>query len=406
MAMLTLNSGSQFQENVSPKLDIKAAFYTPYLNKYRILVPQIGSREIFFNEFLSNNVVTLDSAYTASSGTMVLEASTNINPYKVTENVTHFKTKDGAAVYKVTAWNSGTRTATITLVNGSDSSLADETELYLVKYDTYGTDFGTGNGDELQFSTSDINYPTFIYERIKSADGNEDGKFTDVGMNEATISHQEKKMYAQHVLQLERDLFYNVKAAGTGAATRQSNTITSGLDSFSGGLAQFIAASGRVVDNASATPISESDIITDVEYIREVGGLTNYMNYERGENQMSEIDLYCSEASLSDINKFIRLERDEKALSAQTNGQFGSWGTRLIANGAYVNVKVSSGVKTRDYFMVPAGAEIEHKFMYFWDKIAIGKTGHNQKYMYVTGYNTLPRNAGTMVHRKNTAALG
>lgn len=408
MSILTLNSGQTFNENVNPQLDIKAAFYTPYLNKHKSMVGTLGSREIWFNEALSNNTVVLNGAYTAGSGTMTFDAETNINPYKITENVTHVKTQDDSAVYKITTFNTTTRVATISLAFGSDASLADNTELYLAKYDRYGADFGvTNEGDTLQFTTSDINYPTFIYERIKSADGNEERRWTDVGFSEATIYHQEDKLYAQHVLQIERDLFYSTKTEGSSAATRQGNKLSSGLDSRAGGLAGFInAQGGRVVDNTSTLPVSEADIITDVEFIRDVGGLTYFLNFERGENQMAEIDLYCSEKTLSDINKFIRLERDEKALSGQTNGQFGSWAHRLIANGAYVNVYSTSGVKDNDYFMIPSMANIEHKFNYYFDKILIGKTGHNVKCMYASSYTTCVPNAFTMVHRKNLARLG
>lgn len=403
--MLTLNTGSTFQEGIKPQIEILAAQYTPYLNKYRTMT-KIGSREIWYNESLSNNKVTLDSAYTAGSGSMVLEAPTLLNPFKVTANVTRIESQDGSAVWKVTAWNSGTNTATITLEYGSDANQADATVLYMTKYDTYGADFGSGDGDELQFSTTDINYPTFIYHRIKSASGNEEGKFLTVGVDEAQISHQEKKLYTQNIVQLERNLFYSVKAAGSSPATRQSNTITAGLNSKAAGLATLInGQGGRVVDNTSTSAVSEADIIADIEYVREVGGLTNMMSFDRGENNMGVVDIYCSEKTLSDINKFVRLERDQKALSSQTNGVFGSWSTRLIGNGCYANITVTSGVKDNDYFIVPANADIKHKFIYFFDKVQIGKTGHNEKLMYVTGYTTCAANAFSFVHRKNLARL-
>ena len=408
MGILTLNTGSTFNENVSPILDIKSAIYTPYLNKYKKMVAKMGSREVWFNEALSNNVVQLNGAYTAGSGTMTLDAPTTRNPYKVTENVTHIKTQDDAAVYKITAFNTSTYIATIVLVWGSDSSLADNVELYLGKYDRYAAEYGVVNeGDELQFSTSDINYPTFIYDRLKSADGNEDGRWVDVGMNEASIAHQEDKLYAQLLLQLERDLFYSTKTEGSNPATRQANKLTAGLDSRMGGLSGFVLAQGgRIVDNTSVTPVSEADIISDVEYIREAGGLTSFLDFERNESQLGEIDMWVHEVTLSDIQKFIRLERDEKALSKQVNGDFGSWAIRLIANGAYVNVRSTSGVKRNDYFMTPANADIEHKFLYFFDKIMIGKTGHNEKCMYGTAVTSKVANGFTMVQRKNLARLG
>lgn len=406
MTFLNLNVGQTFNEQVRPVLDILSAQYTPYLNKYKAMVGSMGSRKIWFNETLSNQIVTLNGAYTAGSGTMTLSAATNANPYKVTEGVTRIETQDGAATYKVVTWNSSTLVATIALEFGSDSSLATAVDLYLGKGGTVGEDFGNGDGDELQFATSDINYPSVIYHRLKSADPNEEGKWTTVGIDEARISHHERKLYIQNLQQLERNLFYSTRAAGTSASSRQSNTITAGLNSHAGGLAQFInAQGGRVADNSSATPINEDDIISDVQFIRERGGLTNMMSVDRSENQLREVDLYCSETTLGDINKFIRLERDEKALSGQVNGQFGTWATRLIANGAYVNVHVSTGVKNRDYFMLPATSAISHDFLYFFDEVSIGKTGHNEKKMYVSLFTTEVPNATSMVQRKNLSAL-
>lgn len=406
MTFLRYNSGSTFQEQIKPGIDILSPTYTPYLNKYKTMVGSMGSRLIWFNESLSDNIVKLDTAYTAGSGSVTLQATTTLNPYKITEGVTHLETRDGAAVYKVVTWNSSTRVATITLEFGSDSSLADETELYISQYGEYGEDFGSGDGDELAFSSTDINYPTFVYHRLKSADGNEEGKFQNIGTDEAVMSWHERKKFIQNVKQLERNAFYSVKAAGNSAATRQGNTISAGLKSKSGGLAQTISSGGgQVTDWSSGTPISEDLIISNVEYIRSTGALTELMSTERGENNMGEIDLYCAEETLSDINEFIKLERDDKALSAQTNGQFGSWATRLIANGAYVNVKVTSGCKRRDVFMLPANAQIEVPFIYFFDEVMIGKTGHNQKKMFVSAFNHEIHNAYAMTHDKNLANL-
>jgi hypothetical protein len=407
MAELTLTTGQTFDEGVASTLDILSATYTPYLNKYRYMVGSMGSREIWYNEILSKNEVTLASAYTAADGQMTLNVATNANDFKITPNITYIETTDGSLVFPITAYNTGTGVATLgTLAFGSDANVASGTTLRLTKYGTYGEDFGSSGGDEFQLSKTDINYPTFIYHRLQSADGNEENKWDTVGMNEAQIAHIEKKFYVQNLKQLEGGLFYSVKAAGSGAATRQGNTITSGLDSKAAGLNTFISANGgRTPDNGSVTPVSEKDIIKDVEFMRDTGALTDLMSFDRNEGQLGEVDMYVSEATLGDINKFIRLERDEKALSAQANGVFGSWGTRLIANGAYVNVKVSSGVKDNDYFMMAANADIKHKFIYFFDKVNIGKTGHNTKCMYVTGYTTCPANSNAMVHRKNIARL-
>lgn len=406
MTFLRYNEGQTFQEQVKNYINILSPTYTPYLNKFKVMVPKIGSRLIMFNESLSDNIVKLDTAYTAGSGSVTLQAATTLNPYKITEGVTHLETQDGAAVYKVVTWNSSTRVATITLEFGSDSSLADETELYISQYGEYGEDFGSGDGDELQFSTSDINYPTFIYHRLKSADGNEQKKWETVGADEAVMSHHERKKYVQNLKQLERNLLYSVKAAGNSAATRQGNTISAGLKSKSGGLAQFInSQGGQVTDHSSGTPISEDLIISNVEYIRSTGALTDLMSTDRNEGQLGEIDLLTSEDGLSDINKFVRLERDEKALSAQKNGEFGTWATRLIAGGSYVNVYVSTGCKKRDVFMMPSTADIEIPFIYFFDEIMIGKTGHNEKRMYVSGFNHKVCNAFSMTHDKNLADL-
>lgn len=408
MAQMTLNSGQTFTEKVDPRLDIKAAFYTPFLNKYKMMVSEIPTRSIFLNESLSNNQVTLSGAYTAGSGTMTFAASTSLNPYQITENSTHVETTDGAAVYKILTFNTSTRVATIQLVFGSDSSLAISTILNLAQYDSYAAEYGvTNEGDNVPYSTSDINYPSFIYQRLKSGDLNESRGFTDIGWSEAQIAHQENKKFAQLQLQLERNLFYSTKTEGSNAATRQSNKISAGLNSKSGGLAGFInAQGGRVIDNTSTTPVGEADIIADVEAIRSIGALTEFLNFSRNENQMAEIDLYCSDAILGDINKFIRLERDEKALSAQKNGEFGSWATRLIAGGAYVNVYVSSGVKNTDYFMIPSGINFEAQFVSYFKKIMIGKTGANTKVMYETIYTLTAANAFCCAHRKNLARLG
>lgn len=408
MAMMTLNSGQTFQEKVDPRLDIKAAFYTPFLNRYKMMVGEMPTRSIFLNESLSNNQVALNGAYTAGSGTMTLAASTNLNNYQITEGSTHIETTDGAAVYKILTFNTSSKVATIQLTNGSDASLASGVTMNLAQYDRYAAEYGvTNEGDNVPFSTSDINYPSFIYQRLKAGDLNENRSFTDIGWSEANISHQENKKYAQLMLQLERNLFYSTKTEGSSPATRQGNKISSGLDSKAGGLAGFISAQGgRVADNTSTSPVSEADIISDVEFVRSVGGLTQFLNFDRNENQMAEIDLYCHESILGDINKFVRLERDEKALSAQKNGEFGSWATRLIAGGAYVNVYSSSGPKTVDYFMIPSGINFEALFVSYFKKILIGKTGANTKCMYETIYTLNAPNAYTCVHRKNLARLG
>ena len=402
MATLSLNSGQTFNEKVSSKLNIKSAVYTPYLDKYFTRVQKLGSREVWLNEKYTNDIVQLNGAFTSGGSSMTFDAPTSSKPYQITPNVTHVKTKDGDAIWKITAWNSGTYVATISLAFGTDENVADNTELYLVSYDSYGADFGT-DGDEVQFATSDINYPSIIYRRLKSADGNEENRFEDIGINEATIAHQEKKFFVSVKRQLERDLLYNTKTEGTSPATRQSNKISSGLSSLAGGLAQFInAAGGRVEDN-SAAAISEDNLISDVEFIREQGGFTDLMNFNRDESNLDIVNLFCTEKRLSDLQKVVKTERKENqlSLSAQVNGRFGAWTHEFIAGGAVVRVYVSSGVLPSDYFMIPEGADIQHKFMYFFDKVEIGKTGHNRKCMYATLFTTCVQNAFTMVRRTN-----
>lgn len=401
MAILTLNTGQTFQEGITPVIDVKSAIYTPYTNKHRVLSSNVGSREIWYNKLLAKDKVTLSADYTAG-GTMTFQAPTNSNDFVITPNVTHVETTDGSQVHLITAYNTATRVATLQLAFGSDANLGTGVELYLTKYDTYGSDFGDNGGDEFQLSKTDINYMSFLYDRLQAADGNEQNKLVTVGVNEAQIAPHEREFFAQRMRQVERNLFYSVKAAGTGGSTRQGNTVTSGLDSKCAGLNTLISAAGGIVtDNQSDTPVSEAGIIADVEAIRETGALTTMLDFERNEDQAMDIDMYVSEKTLGDINKFIKLERDEKALSAQRGGVFGSWATRLLANGANVNVTVSSGVKDNDYFMIPATADIKVKFMFFYDKIEIGKTGHNKKCMYATAFTQTPMNANTFVHRKN-----
>ncbi len=405
MAGLLLNSGQTFNENVMPKLNIRSAAYAPYLDKYMVRVPKLGTREIWFNEKYTNDIVQLNGAYTAGGGTLVFDAPTASKPYQITQGATHVKTKSGSAVYKITDWNSGTNTATISLVYGSDANIADNTELFLAYYDEYAADFGD-NGDEVQFATSDINYPTISYRRLKSGDANEEGKLVDVGVNDANIRSQEKKFYVSARRQFERDLFYNTKTEGSNPATRQSNKISSGLNSLAGGLAGTISAQGgSVPDNTGSTAITEDGLTDDVEFIRKAGGFNDLLDMQRNEDGLNVVDLYLSEERLSDLQKIVKPERAEnqKSLSAQTGGVFGSWTTRFIAGGAEVRCHVSSGVIPNQYFMIPAGAEIEHKFMYYFDKINIGKTGHNTKCMYASIFTTCVPNAFTMVNRINIA---
>jgi hypothetical protein len=402
---LTFNDSFTSKEYVYPDIVRSSRVYAPILMNHMDGVSKYNSKIQWFQQAISQGSVTLNGAYTAGGTTMTVDAPSNFSPFdtEIKPGMSQLVTQDGSARYDITAANAAFTSLTISLANGTDANLADNTKLFISRRGDIGEDFGVQN--DISTATTDYNYITSFNHTISIANPVADGSFETFGENELSYSRQLENLYPTIVRNVERGLIKDTRIEGSSAKTGAGFTRTSGTGSQAGGIVSFVSSGGGYTVSSGSAALTEDTLITDIENLRDRGAFTNPSSMERNYGG-DTCDAYISPAVLGDLNKLVRLERPaEKTLSAQTNGKFGTFVSQFIVDGVLVSFYLSDGMADNEVLYIPKKEYIQAKIMRMAEEQPELPNGDNTKRMYATTYSLCVKAPWILGHRTNLVRL-
>ncbi len=340
------------------KLIKTVATRCPLVTNYMKSIQSGGSRLEFFDQALPTGNIQLNGTYTAGSGTITIDAPTASNPYTIIPGVTLFATRTSVPLkFSITAYNSSNYTATVSVISGTDTTLADNTVLDLDRSTAIGSPFA--NISDTHYATSDYNYIENYNFELAIDNLHSAGRFLSVTDNELTFENQLQGNLSMITKILEKKFFRGARSAGTGGVTQNGNTVQAGNGSTMGGILQALAARGGIA-NTDAVPISE-DLLESIATQMDDNGAFNGIDERVKKYGVDGVDVYCSSNTLGDLNKLTRLQRAPQAFYGEADkvgGTAGTWNHKIIAYGKLMEFQVSDAFTDSELLFVPKGRDL------------------------------------------------
>jgi len=378
--------------------------YAPIFESFVTPVGEMGSRTEWFDQALPTGDVKLDGQYTAGDTTMTFDAPTLRDPYAVKTGVHQVRTQNNSALYNITDFDPATFTATVSLAQGTDSNIGDNTKLYLLRDGEIGDDFGSQS--DVFYATSDFNYLSNFSYTIRISNPHRKGQLK-YHIEELTFDNQLENNIPDAVRNLERRIIRDFRVQGAGAASRNGNDIQAGNGSRSGGIIDLANARGMYTASAGSAAISEDLLETDMIELRNRGAFTT-INERTRTYQSSYCKAYVSEETLGDLNKLIRLQRAPDAFYSERekmNGTAGTFGYAVEVNGVIIEFFVSDGVSDNEILYVPQDFLIEVKLLRMLEEQQELPGGDNEVRMYNCTWSTCVKNPWLLGLRTNLIRL-
>ena len=324
------------------------------------------------------------------------------NPYSVIPGVTQLNFADGSARFNITNWDPGTYTATVTLDQGSDSTLtysaATPQYIRLTRNTNIGADMGAQS--DVSYATSDYNYISNFSYTVRLSNLQKEGRLTHY-IDEINFENQMANNTPDAIRNLEFRALKDFRVAGTDGQTRNGNTIQAGNGSSAGGIITLANARGMYTASSGSAVISEDTLETDIIELRKRGAFNKVVDTERNMS-MSTVKGFCTEATLGDLNKNIRMLRDASdAYTGKMNGVLGTFATKAFVNGVMVDFEVTDGLEDNEILYVPRDDLIEVRVLRMLEEEEPIFGGDNEARMYNVTYSVCVKNPWLLGHRSN-----
>ena len=369
------------------KLIQTVAVRCPLVTNYMKAKRTGGSRIEFFDHALPNGTVTLSAsiAYTAGSGTIVLQAPPVANPYKIIAGVTVLATRAATPIkFRVTAWNPATYTASVVVVSGTDANIAVSTVLDLDRSSSIGAAFT--NTNDVNYRTSDYNYIENFNFELAIDNMHADGRFISATDNELTFEQQYKNNIPAIVKILEKKFLRGTRSVGTDNTTANGNIVQVGEGSTSGGILAAMSARGGIV-SSNTVVLSEDFISSAFRQMDDVGAFS-MPDAKVKSYSVDEADIYCHPIMLDGFNKLVRLSRSLDAAYGQSEkvgGTLGTWSHEILAYGKKGTIQVSDAFGENEILIVPKGKDLlELQVMRFAEEQPELNIGDAKRRLYAT----------------------
>lgn len=378
--------------------------YAPIVQNHMSMKATTGSRIEWFDQNLGDGNVTLNGAYTAGSGSMIIDASSLVAPYSIKVGVHQVQTQNNSAIYNITDSDAAANTLTITLDQGTDASLADNTELFLIRNSEIGEDVGSQN--DVAYATSDYNYLSNFSFTIRIGKMNQN-KQLSYHFDEITFENQLQNNVPEAVRTLERRSVKDFRVQGTGAAARNSNSIQSGNGSRAGGILTLANARGLYTASTGSAALSEDILETDMINLRQRGAFTTLSERTR-DMGMSYCKVYCNEVTLGDLNKLTRIQRAPEAFfGANNNGgrPAGTFNKAIEVNGVILEFFPSDAMSNSELLYVPQDDLIDIRVVRMLEELPEIERGDNSLKMFSVTYSVCVKSPWLLGHRSNLIRL-
>jgi len=306
---------------------------------------------------------------------------------------------DGTCRFNVTDWDSGTSTATVTVDQGTDSTLTytatGTPKIRLIRNTPIGGDVGAQS--DVSYATSDYNYISNFSYTVRLGNPQKNGQITHY-LDEISFENQMANNTPEALKILEFRGWKDFRVAGDGAAARNGNTIQAGNNSSAGGVLTLANARGLYTASSGSATVSEDTLETDVIELRSRGAFNQVTDTERNMSSAS-CDVYCTEATLGDLNKNVRMLRDpSQAFNGTTLGSFSS---QAYVNGILLNFKVTDGLEDNEIVYVPRQDLIELRVLRMLEEQPAIYGGDNEARMFSVTYSVCVKNPWLLGHRSN-----
>tara|TARA_R110000822_G_scaffold75493_5_gene181617 strand:+ start:948 stop:2174 length:1227 start_codon:yes stop_codon:yes gene_type:complete len=408
--MPLLSNNTATFDSVGAKLEILSSLvktskvYAPIVQNHMTMKSETGSRIEWADQNLGNGSVVLNGAYTAGAGSVVIDASSLVAPYSIKTGVHQLQVPNNSAIYNITAYDSATNTLTITLDQGTDASLSDNTELWLIRNGEIGEDAGSQN--DVAYATSDYNYLSNFSFVIRISNMNENGQLL-YHFDEITFENQLQNNVPEAIRTLERRTVKDYRVQGTGAAGRNGNAVQSGNGSRAGGIITLANARGLYTASTGSAALSEDILETDMINLRQRGAFTTLSERTR-DMGMSYCKVYCNEITLGDLNKLTRIQRAPEAFYAQSDkigGKGGTFTNAICVNGVILEFLPSDAMANNEILYVPQDDLIELRVVRMLEEQPKIERGDNSIKMFSVTYTTVVKSPWLLGHRSNLVRL-
>ena len=349
--VLSVNDAVTQLERIYPDIVKTSRVYAPVLMDHMSAVSKTGSKTQWFHQAISQGFITLANNYTIGDATMTISAPTNFNPFntELKAGVSKIATNAGTLQFSVDGINSSTEIQ-ISVALGTDANLTAGTKLYIQRDGDFGEGFKAHN--DTSVATTDFNFITNFYHDLGIASPIAEGKFEYAGTNELSFGNQEENLLPTVVRQMERRVLKDIRVEGSNPQDNAGFSRTAGTGAQAGGVYYYINNNGGYTVTSGNAGLTEDTIETDLIELRERGAFQNMDNYERS-YAGDELDAVISEVTLGDIQRQVRLQRE----NAQGNDGGPGLGNPIapyaIVNGVKVNFKLSSGMGDNEVLYLP-----------------------------------------------------
>lgn len=403
--VLTANNAATYdslaaQTEILQGLVKTANVNAPIFGDYMKAVSNTGSYIEWFDQNLKTTKVALSSTHTSGSGSFVLAASSLINPYTVVPGITRIMFGSGAAKFRVDDWDPNTRTATVTLTDGTDANLASGQYVRLVRQTPQGEDFGIQN--DTSYATSDYNYLSNFSYTLRISNLNSSGKLK-YHIDEITFPNQLANNVPEAMQMLEFLVVKDFRNQGTGATARNSNTIQSGNLSSAGGLIPLGSARSMYTVSSGSAVLGEDIFETDMIELRRRGAFTTATSTSR-DMGLATCKAFVSEVTMADLQKDVRLKRAPESFYGQGDkqaGVAGTWATKFLANGVLLDVKISDAMTDNEVLYIPRDDLFEVQVLRMLEEQPSLAAGDNEVRMYECTYSTAVKSPWLLGSRTN-----
>ncbi len=392
------------KEEILSELIKTSRVYAPLVTNKMEMVGEMSTRIEWADQTLGNDSVYLSSPYTAASGVMVVDASSLVRPYSIKVGVHQLQTPSGTALYQITGYNSTTNTINVTLLDGADANLASGAQLWLSRGNGIGEDAPAIN--DVQFATSDYNYISNFSFAVAISNPDKNGQLK-YHFKEITFDNQLENNMPEAIRTLERRAWKDFRRAGTGAATRNGNTIQAGYNSRAGGVITLASARGLYTASLGSAVISEDLHAEDIAELRLRGAFTT-INEKTRDMGLSYCRVYCNPAALGDFNKYVRINRAPEAFYGapeKFGGTAGTFGYTVDVDGVRLEYTPTDGLAPNEIFYDTDEDLIKIKVLRMMEEQEPIYRGDNEIRTYQVSYTTTVSSPIKLGYRSNLVRL-
>lgn len=364
----------------------------PMVKKYRVGVRDVPTKIEWTQKAIGKPKVTISANYTAGSGQMQLAAATDYSPYRISNGKSIVITPS-RAVYRVDSFNSTTRIAQVTHLQGTDVNVSSGSTLFLSKKTPIGSKFS--GESELSFASLDYNYIDNFDDEIVLDSLAYKKRYKSEGTYELSFEYQADELLPDVMGRLENALVRGNRLQGTGGTSKGA-----GFDASAGGILFYNATGGGYTVTAS-TQFSRSMIATDMRQLRLRGGF-NARNATNRNNGQITCDMFVSEAMLQYANDVVYADvHGTIKLDKKQNGTFGYFFYEFLENGVKVRMHVSDALNDDEVIYIPNASQVELLMYRFFEPQPDDVYGDGKVRMYSTTWSVKVHNPWTIGYRKN-----